>query len=122
ALATALRATLRLGSVRLRVAADDAGGDGEHLGTTDVVVGDPRGTTTAFAVDGDPGVVLEVTGEVDGVPVGRRTTEAIADLGPVIGVVVRLAEASTALAEARRTAAEAQHAERRALRRELHDV
>ncbi|UPL10882.1 ATP-binding protein [Microbacterium sufflavum] len=121
ALATALRATLRLGSVRLRVAADDAGGDGEHLGTTDVVVGDPRGTTTAFAVDGDPGVVLEVTGEVDGVPVGRRTTEAIADLGPVIGVVVRLAEASTALAEARRTAAEAQHAERRALRRELHD-
>lgn len=124
ALAAALRTTLRLGSVRIltsRVPRPvDPGSPDEHA----VQVGAPVGNVTRFDLDcGDPtvGAVLEVTGRDAAAPIGRRAEEAIADLGPMIGVVVRLAATSTALAAARRRAAAAQHAERRALRRELHD-
>ncbi|MHC9046382.1 sensor histidine kinase [Microbacterium saperdae] len=115
ALASALRRTLRLGSVRISSTSDQSVG---------VLVGTPQGTPSLFTLD--PGsdeatAVLAVTGSAPDLPIGRRAHEAITDLAPVIGVVVRLAAASTALEAARRSASEARHAERRALRRELHD-
>lgn len=117
ALATALRRTLRLGSVRIgttRVGAVP------HDETADAVDGDAPGTES-FPLDSTGGSVLHVSSPEPGLPIGRRTREAIADLAPVIGAVARLAAASTALDEARARAAAARHAERRALRRELHD-
>ncbi|WP_136040524.1 MULTISPECIES: sensor histidine kinase [unclassified Microbacterium] len=124
ALASALRRTLRLGSVRISTTAEpgapSAGDD-----AVGVLVGTPEGVPSLFTLrpGGQSGAmtVLAVTGPDPELPVGRRAREAIADLVPVIGVVVRLAIASTALDEARGRAAEARHAERRALRRELHD-
>lgn len=120
ALASALRRTLRLGSVRISTAAR-AGA--EDVG---VLVGTPQGAPTLFDLlpggeGADDATVLAVTGQDPELPVGRRARDAIADLAPVIGVVVRLAAASTALDAARTRAADARHAERRALRRELHD-
>ncbi|MEU4013776.1 ATP-binding protein [Microbacterium sp. NPDC028030] len=120
ALASALRRTLRLGSVRISTGSD---GTADPVG---VLVGNPVGEPTHFrlhAGSGTTGAIAElvVTGSDPDLPVGRRARETIADLAPVIGVVVRLAAASSALDLARRNAAEARHAERRALRRELHD-
>jgi signal transduction histidine kinase len=117
ALASALRRTLRLGSVHISTLSGDAVG---------VLVGSPQGAPALFPLhaggeDTEAAAVLAVTGSDPDMPVGRRAREAIADLAPVIGVVVRLATASTALDAARRRAADARHAERRALRRELHD-
>ena len=129
ALASALRSTLRLGSVRIRLTTSpppDPIGEGEDAATvSDVLVGAPRGPRTLFALGAEsgaePAAVLEATGGEPGQGIGRRAAEAIADLAPVLGTVVRLASASISLEEARRRAAAAQHAERRALRRELHD-
>ncbi|MFK3676963.1 sensor histidine kinase [Microbacterium sp. NPDC090218] len=132
ALSSALRRTLRLGSVRIRTAADreedERGSPTRMNGTTavDVLVGVPQGAPALFPLragggNAEPTALLAVTGSDPDIPVGRRAREAIADLVPVIGVVVRLAAASTALDAARRSAADARHAERRALRRELHD-
>ena len=105
ALAAALRTTLRLGSV--------------HIGKRSAA--DVPGPAVAFSLDEHDDALLVVTGPASGVPLGRRTREAIGDLTPVIGAVVRLAAATTALDAARSLAADARHAERRALRRELHD-
>lgn len=119
ALASALQSTLRLSSVRLRSAGDPRNGRRD----VEVLVGTQRGVPTRFALGSGstPDAMLEVTGQDAYVPVDRRAREAIADLTPVIAVVVRLAAASTALEAARERAAAARHAERRALRRELHD-
>ena len=132
ALASALRRTLRLGSVRISTVTDrgtDERGSRTATTASDAVgvrVGTPQGTPVLFTLDAgggeaDRAAVLAVTGSDPDLPVGRRARETIADLAPVIGVVVRLAAASTALDAARRSAADARHAERRALRRELHD-
>lgn len=105
ALAAALRTTLRLGSV--------------HIGPAPAA--DLPEPVVSFSLDQRDDALLVVTGPAGGTPIGRRTREAIGDLTPVIGAVVRLAAAATALDAARALAADARHAERRALRRELHD-
>ncbi|WP_418061823.1 sensor histidine kinase [Pimelobacter simplex] len=105
ALAAALRTTLQLGSV--------------HIGPApDADLAEP---VVSFSLDQRDDALLVVTGPAGGLPIGRRTREAIGDLTPVIGAVVRLAAAATARDAARALAADARHAERRALRRELHD-
>lgn len=105
ALAAALRTTLQLGSV--------------HIGPApDADLAEP---VVSFSLDQRDDALLVVTGPAGGLPIGRRTREAIGDLTPVIGAVVRLAVAATARDAARALAADARHAERRALRRELHD-
>lgn len=123
ALASALRRTLRLGSVRISTTTGLGTDDHDAV---DVLVGSPLGVPASFALnpgggDAEETARLAVTGSDPDLPVGRRARETIADLAPVIGVVVRLAAASTALDAARKRAADARHAERRALRRELHD-
>lgn len=131
ALASALRRTLRLGSVRISTVSsarmvEPGIPDDDSPGGVGVLVGDPQGAPELFTLrtgDGltEAATVLAVTGTDPDLPVGRRARETIADLAPVIGVVVQLAAASTSLDAARRSAADARHAERRALRRELHD-
>ncbi|WP_377325413.1 sensor histidine kinase [Pimelobacter simplex] len=105
ALAAALRTTLQLGSVHIGPASD----------------ADLPEPVVSFSLDQRDDALLVVTGPAGGLPIGRRTREAIGDLTPVIGAVVRLAAAATARDAARALAADARHAERRALRRELHD-
>lgn len=50
-----------------------------------------------------------------------RSTESLRNLAPIVAASVQLAETSSALVESRRRLAAARDADRRALRRELHD-
>lgn len=112
ALAVTLRDALSLGSVRITAA---------DAGAPEAAAGTPRGPVTTFPLDQRGSTVLAVTGSLEDAPLGGFTRRLIAELAPVLGAVVRLAAASTELDAARERAAVARHAERRMLRRELHD-
>jgi len=98
-----------------------------------VAVRDPGGALLASA-GRRPSTVLTVPLRAAGVDAGvleaaprpgtrlrRATRRQLAGLGPVLAVALRLAEANAQLAAARDEVIEVRHAERRALRRELHD-
>lgn len=112
-LARALRESARLGGVALR-AASPAGPHarvGRRSGPAMVVP-----LTAGGALVGE----LEVTA-LDGRPVSRAVRRELGGLAPVLAVALRLVEANTELAAARDEVLAARHAERRVLRRELHD-
>ena len=111
--AEALRVATRLGGVAIRASAPG----GPHAVSGRVT--EPI-TRVPLQAGGSLVGVLEVT-DPDGRRLSRSTRRDLAGLAPVLAVVLRLVEANAELAVARDEVSAARHAERRVLRRELHD-
>lgn len=113
ALAEALRAALGLGSVEIRSVDPDglhavAGRERGEVGEVELRVGGE--TVGGMRVSAGPAPTL-----------ARRSLRRLAELGPLVAVALRLAQASATLERARDSVLAVRDGERRALRRELHD-